>query len=72
MEEQLEMKARGQTEALAENKDRKQTRRFSLQFGSMIAQWIVLFVCLIFIGLCYHRVSLHQKPHNAVSHGGFT
>lgn len=72
MEEELEMKTRRQTEGLAENKTRKKTRHFSLQFGSMVAQWIVLFICLIFIGLCYHRVSLHQKTHNAVSRGRFT
>ncbi|XP_061466295.1 tumor necrosis factor ligand superfamily member 4-like [Rhineura floridana] len=53
--EQLEMEARRLEEAPAEGEDGKRTRRISLQLGGMVVQWMVLFACLIWIGLCYLR-----------------
>ncbi|XP_067323151.1 tumor necrosis factor ligand superfamily member 4-like [Anolis sagrei] len=55
MEEQLEMESKGLEGTPAEDENRKQTRRPSLQFGFMILQWIVLLICLVLVGLCYFK-----------------
>lgn len=55
-------------EVPAEGRNRKKARRFTLQLGSMVAQWMVLLACVIGIGLCYLKVSPCKKPPGTVSH----